>query len=301
MSARSRRAQAEAATHAVPAPAARGLAGKLAELHPRRFFLETWTGINAETLARPAPDARPGKRGRAAEAAALFDPRVLVVLVTVAVSLTLMEYFGDRTTFRDLFSGIISRRDRYFELWSFAYWSACRVIGYVAIPCVVVAFMRGERLRDHGMATEGFFRHLWIYVVLYSIVLPTIVLVSFLGDFKSYYPFYDEAGRSWFDFFAWECVYGVQFLSLEFFFRGFILQSLKRTLGAYSIFVMVVPYCMIHFGKPFLEALAAIIAGIVLGTLALKTRSIWCGVLIHVSVAVTMDVAALWQRGALPH
>jgi membrane protease YdiL (CAAX protease family) len=62
---------------------------------------------------------------------------------------------------------------------------------------------------------------------------------------------------------------------------------------------MVVPYCMIHFGKPFLEALAAIAAGIVLGTLALKTRSIWCGVLIHVSVAISMDVAALVQRGEI--
>ena len=59
---------------------------------------------------------------------------------------------------------------------------------------------------------------------------------------------------------------------------------------------MVVPYNMIHYGKPFLEANAAIIAGIVLGTLALKTRSIWCGFLIHVSVAISMDLAALIQR-----
>lgn len=277
---------------------------RLGELHPRRFFLETWAAINAETIGKPAGgSARSGKRGRGTETPSLplVDLRVLVVLVTVAVSLTLMEYFGGPTTFRDLFAGVIGRSDRYFDLWSCAYWSGWRFIGYVVVPCIVVAFFPGEKLRDHGMATKGFFQHLWIYGVLFAIVLPGIVLVSFMGDFKHYYPFYDDAGRSWFDFLAWEVIYGLQFLSLEFFFRGFMLQSLKRTLGAYSIFVMVVPYCMIHFGKPFLEVLAAIVAGIVLGTLALKTGSIWCGVLIHMSVAITMDVAALWQRDALPH
>jgi membrane protease YdiL (CAAX protease family) len=66
------------------------------------------------------------------------------------------------------------------------------------------------------------------------------------------------------------------------------------------VLAMVVPYCMIHFGKPWAEALAAIIAGVVLGTLALKTRSIWSGFLIHVTVAVSMDLAALLQTQGLP-
>ena len=38
-----------------------------------------------------------------------------------------------------------------------------------------------------------------------------------------------------------------------------------------------------------------IIPVVVLGTLALKTRSIWCGFLIHVSVALSMDLAAIAQ------
>ncbi len=51
---------------------------------------------------------------------------------------------------------------------------------------------------------------------------------------------------------------------------------------------------MIHFyGKPFPETIGAIFAGIILGTLAMRTRSIWGGVLIHVGVAMTMDALAL--------
>jgi len=57
---------------------------------------------------------------------------------------------------------------------------------------------------------------------------------------------------------------------------------------------------MIHYGKPVLETLGAIVAGTVLGTLALRTRSIWSGFLIHVTVAVSMDIAALLMGPGLP-
>ena len=46
--------------------------------------------------------------------------------------------------------------------------------------------------------------------------------------------------------------------------------------------------------------MGAIVAGVVLGTLAMKTRSIWSGFLIHVSVAISMDVAALMQTEGMP-
>jgi membrane protease YdiL (CAAX protease family) len=56
---------------------------------------------------------------------------------------------------------------------------------------------------------------------------------------------------------------------------------------------------MIHFGKPLPECLGSIIAGLVLGVLAMDTRSIWGGVTIHVAVAWGMDFAALSQKGVL--
>jgi hypothetical protein len=61
----------------------------------------------------------------------------------------------------------------------------------------------------------------------------------------------------------------------------------------------MVPYMMIHFGKPLPEAAGSIIAGFVLGTLSLRSCSIWWGALIHVLVACGMDVLALWHRGLL--
>ena len=57
---------------------------------------------------------------------------------------------------------------------------------------------------------------------------------------------------------------------------------------------------MIHFGKPYLEVNGAIVAGIALGSLSMKTKSIYQGFLVHVTVAGLMDWLALHHRHALP-
>ena len=77
------------------------------------------------------------------------------------------------------------------------------------------------------------------------------------------------------------------------------MLGLRHRFGFYAIFAMMVPYCMIHFGKPMPETFAAIIAGIVLGFMSLKTRSIWLGAAIHVAVALGMDFLSLWHNGLL--
>jgi membrane protease YdiL (CAAX protease family) len=126
-----------------------------------------------------------------------------------------------------------------------------------------------------------------------------VVAVSFSKGFLQTYPFYRLAPGEplWPRFVVWEVIYAVQFVSLEFFFRGYLLHALRRRFGAYAIFAAMVPYCMIHFQKPVLETLGATFAGIILGFMSLKTRSVWLGACLHVAVALTMDAAALWHMG----
>jgi membrane protease YdiL (CAAX protease family) len=137
-----------------------------------------------------------------------------------------------------------------------------------------------------------------LYVIMLGVMLPLVFFVSGTDSFQARYPFYKmAAGESvWPNFIIWEVVYFIQFASLEFFFRGFITLGTRKSLGFMSIFVMMVPYCMIHFGKPMPETIGAIIAGIVLGTLSLKSRSVILGIMIHYSVAITMDMMALWRK-----
>ncbi|MEM9492170.1 MAG: CPBP family intramembrane glutamic endopeptidase [Myxococcota bacterium] len=229
------------------------------------------------------PAAAPGSPG--------YDWRVIVVLIVVSISLSLQEYYGDRGYFYKMFTR--EAGDTYWTLKSYAWWSGWRFLGYVLIPMAVILCMPGERLRDYYISFKDFTRHLWIYGVLFLLILPAVIIAAQTDAFLHTYPFYRYANRSAFDLWAWEALYILQFFSLEFFFRGFMLRGLARTMGSKAIFVMTVPYCMIHFGKPFPETIGAIFAGIILGTVAMRTRSIWGGVLIHVGVALTMDLFAL--------
>ena len=242
-----------------------------------------------------------------------YDFRPAVMLVMAAIILTLQDYYGGRSTYDDLIrpwlanyealhEGSRIRLAKYDELYSYAWWGFARLAGYVLIPFPVYKLIfRYDKLLDMGLRTRGFIAHSWIYFLCLSIVLPALWLVSRQPDFGTYYPFYKGASRSYFDLLLWEAIYFGQFLGLELFFRGLWLGALRRSLGSGAIFSMCVPYCMIHFGKPYLEANGAIIAGIVLGSLSMRTKSIYAGFLVHVTVAVTMDLVALSHRHALPH
>ncbi len=240
--------------------------------------LGQWRSIDDETEREP-------------KEAGTFSWWVLAILVLVAVSLTLQEYIGDRAFFERTWPP--HGHDKFWELKSFAWWSGWRVFGYVVMPIGLILCWPGKRVGEIHISFKGFFKHLWIYVVLFLCVLPAVLYASTTPAFRHTYPFYRLANRSGFDLWTWEALYAAQFVSLEFFFRGFILQGLRRALGSNAIFVMIVPYCMIHYGKPLPETLGAIGAGLILGTLAMRTKSIWGGVLIHIGVAMTMDVLAL--------
>jgi len=175
-------------------------------------------------------------------------------------------------------------------------WTAGCWVLYLVIPALVIRFVLRRPLADFGLSPRGFLRHLPIYLVLAIPVLGLVFWVSHSPAFLGTYPFYrNPEGVA--DLLLWEALYLSQFFALEFFFRGFWVHGTRERLGGLSVFTMLAPYVMIHFTKPFREALGALVAGLVLGVLSLRTRSIWGGFFIHGLVAVSMDLAALWQRG----
>jgi membrane protease YdiL (CAAX protease family) len=242
----------------------------------RHFTVTQWRAIDRDTERDPSGGY----------------VRVLVVMLTVAVVLTVQEYIGDRAFYERLWPVEKSSTDEFWELRGFAWWAGWRVGGYVILPTIVMVGL-GDRIRDYHLSARGFIPHLRTYAVLFAIVLPMVWIASRTQAFRETYPFYKLANRSVFDCVTWELMYAAQFLALEYFFRGFVLNGLRRAIGANAIFVMIVPYCMIHYGKPMVETLGALVAGTVLGTIAMRTRSIWGGVLIHMGVALTMDMLAM--------
>lgn len=230
------------------------------------------------------------------------------VLIVVALSLTIINFYAKRYGWVPGFAGLFGSDPAEVEaaldgsqLGRFAIWTGVQLIAYVVLPVVLIVTVFKRPLRDFGLRIDGVGAHWRIYAVLFALSAPFIVWVSYSAAFQAKYPFYNLApGESlWPGMTIWWIMYALQFVALEFFFRGFMIHGLKWRLGYAAIFVMVVPYNMIHFEKPLIEAIGAIAGGVTLGTLSLKTRSIWWGAALHIAVAGTMDVLSLYQKGLL--
>ena len=240
---------------------------------------------------------------------AKVDRRAVFALVYAAVGLTCISYFKN-PDYLDLilrntrFAGVGETAAHPVDnnLYNLIWWVFVSVLFYFVVPAIFVKFVQKRRLSEIGLAFKvetGFVKLLLQCVV---IMMPLVYLMSMTAGFAAKYPFLKVYnGDPYFSttLLIWELVYFFQFFGLELFFRGFLLHSLKPSLGVYSIFVMTVPYTMIHFQKPMPEAFAAIFAGIFLGWISYKKGTIWLGLVLHCTVAFSMDILALYNKGLL--
>lgn len=189
---------------------------------------------------------------------------------------------------------------QYRELLGYVWWGSWHLLAFILIPVFAIKVLLKQPLRDYGLQLGDVHKHWLGYVLLTTPIIGFAIMASFRSDFANHYPFYDLAHISWLDLILWECIYITQFIAVEFFFRGFLVNGLRTQLGSLSVAVMCLPYLMLHFPKLWLESTGAILFGFFLGVLALKSRSIWGGVAVHVAIALTMDFAAMIQTKGLP-
>ncbi len=279
----------------------------------RAFLLrlwETWLGepfrkIEADSLAYRLSDD--GRR---------IDWKTPIVLLTAAACLTLQQYtantgqlistarfvantFGGPTAANEVEATL--RRWGNDQLASRVWWAGVSVFTYAVIPLLILKFGFRARISDYGLKVRGVFNAWPLYVLFVVVMVPIVWVCSAEERFQQTYPFMrfgspeEVRAQLW----KWELAYAAQFVGLEFFFRGFIVHGTKHRFGVYAVFVSMVPYVQIHFGKPMPEAVASIIAGVVLGFMSLATRSVWLGAALHIGVAWGMDCACLARRGLL--
>ncbi len=228
----------------------------------------------------------------------------LWLLLPVVVAVAMLAF--DRYAVEHRFAGFFAEQLRAqgatgndLRFAAQAWLSASCVVLLVLLPCL---YLWALPLRPPARQTWGFgarhvAEHLPVYLAFTAVMVPVLWIAAGTDSFRFFYPLYDPT--SWQRWLAFEVIYLTQFFCVEFFFRGPLLFRLETRFGAAAIGMMMVPYALLHIYKPMPEALGAIVAGLLLGALALHTRSIWPGVMLHCGVALTMDVFALLRSGRL--
>ena len=251
---------------------------------------------------------------RGGKAPSAYRTRAWVVLLGVTVSLLAVHYLKNTTTFYQIICMLETllgvegeawlkavRSGTFSTLWTHVWWGGVHYVWFLLVPMAIVRWGFRERVSRYGWQVGDAPRHWKIYAVTVVFFVLFLSWFSFhSSSFAHYYPYYRLAYRSWFDLLTWETIYMAQFVALEFFFRGFFLQGLRVPFGSMALPVMVTPYMMIHLPKLWPEATGAIVFGLFLGFLALRSRSIWGGVAIHASVALTLDLSGMIQIRGWP-
>jgi membrane protease YdiL (CAAX protease family) len=132
------------------------------------------------------------------------------------------------------------------------------------------------------------------YLLMLLIMVPLIALASTQDDFLQMYPKAKfltqlELPSKKIHYIFFELCYGFDFISIEFFFRGFLILALIKICGPHCILPAACFYCTIHFGKPLGEAISSFWGGLLLGIISYNTRSIWGGLIVHLGIAWLME------------
>ncbi len=154
-----------------------------------------------------------------------------------------------------------------------------------------------------GLCTDKF--ELKPYLTLLALAIMGIAIGSFIGDLQSYYPRYQftmggELAEKynfpeWLSILFFELCYGSSFVSVEVFFRGFLIYAFAKSLGGHAVLPMVATYAYLHFGKPMTEAISSVFGGYLLGVIAYYSRNVWGGIIIHMGVAWAMELFGYLQ------
>jgi uncharacterized protein len=131
-------------------------------------------------------------------------------------------------------------------------------------------------------------------IIFFAVMLPIVWIVSASETFSRTYP---QGGPSLKEnmqlLFLYELGVFVYMLGWEFLWRGYMLFGLKVKLGYYAVFIQMIPFFILHRGKPDLELFGSILAGIILGVQALRSGSFIYAWLLHFLVMFSIDIISV--------
>ncbi|HUM96885.1 MAG TPA: hypothetical protein PK275_03465 [Chitinophagaceae bacterium] len=174
------------------------------------------------------------------------------------------------------------------------YWPGLLLITLFIVYLIWLRLDKG-RQPFYGFSSKGInWKPYWLLLLL---MIPLIALASTQADFLAVYPKMQavtgaqyEIGFSWWQKILFEISYGIDFINIEFFFRGFLVLAFLKWAGKDCILPMACFYCAIHFGKPLGECISSYFGGIILGVIVYHTRSIYGGLMVHLGIAWLMEL-----------
>jgi membrane protease YdiL (CAAX protease family) len=181
-------------------------------------------------------------------------------------------------------------------------------------PCMIIMLFLKQDLSNFGMTHGDRKFGLKFTIVAIFVMLPVLIIASLQPQFKQFYSAMDSQPLAMVGYAVrdgwtppvrplgmlyFEAIQGFYFFCWEFFFRGFLLFGLTRArwLGnTGAVIAQAALFALMHWSivpsasKPPAEIASALIGGLILGWLAVRTKTFFYGFLIHWSISAILDL-----------
>ncbi len=215
-----------------------------------------------------------------------LDFRTTYIFISVAFIVYLSIVFASPNFYYEVFS-----RNK---LNSRVYWFLTDGTLMFLIPVLSIKLIFKQKLSDFGFRLGDARFGVITSGIFFAVMLPIIWVVSANNEFALAYPQGGVVLKQEYGLLvAYELCILVYMLRWEFLWRGYMLFGLKQKMGYYTIFIQMIPFFILHKGKPELELLGAIFAGIILGVQALRANSFIYAWILHCMVMISIDTISV--------
>lgn len=214
-----------------------------------------------------------------------------LALLFVTIILFIYCYFGSYSFFEQTFPDLNN-----LNYYKIIYHNCMSFVLFFVLGIVFSKFIMKKSLKEMGLGLGE--KKIGIYLILIAtLIIPIFSFTVLLDDgLKSTYPLIDFSSCSALQIVVYFLSYLLYYFGWEFLFRGILLFGTKDRFGVLgAILVTTLISALIHtsiagFGKPMMETLSAVFAGIIFAFVTYRTNSIYYSLYFHFLVGVCTDV-----------
>lgn len=210
----------------------------------------------------------------------------------IFVSVALITFISMQYASPNFFRRIFDTSDDKF--YSAIYWFSADGFLMFILPLILITIVFRQKPADFGFRIGDWKFGLKSSLVFVVIMLPVLWIASGSESFARTYPQGGPFVRENIGVLLYyELFVGFYMLAWEFFWRGYMMFGIKEKFGYYAILIQMIPFFILHRGKPEIEIFASIFGGLILGIQAWRANSfIYCFV-VHWTVMIFVDVVSV--------
>lgn len=222
------------------------------------------------------------------------DRKWIWLLSASLILMTLHMYEGNEKFFLKHFSSGMEEGPL-LDWYKFLYKHTASLILFFIIPAILIKTVFCQQLSDFGLTPGDWKFGLPVTLVACLVLTPMVYVSSRNPEFRELYPLTTLANESPKLFLLWGLTYLPHYIGWEFLFRGFLGLGMKEKVGSFAAILIPTAFTvLLHLGKPEGETWSTIPAGIFLGLLTFRTRSVMWAILFHFYAGMANTFFAGW-------